>query len=351
MMASLQRALRAILLLVMVLVVPVSPAFAQEEDPAAAKEPTKEELAAARQLFQEGKKLESGGDWSGALERFEKVSKVKMTPQVRFHVAFCHEHLGRMVEAINGFELAAQEAQAVGAGDVIENAPRRAAALRERVAHVKLNVTGTVHTSKVLLDGREVSLALSGTSIPVDPGPHQVDVRRGKETTFSQELTLAEAETITLDIAIDDPEPPPDPDPDPNPDPDPDKVPPDPVKKGSELDRLPAYIAAGVGVVALIASAALWGLREETVNNIAVGCDDPEAYTGCNPDDVGLADTALQYDTGSKVLLGVGLAAVAAGVVMWFLLEPKDGSPTTGTSSPRVGVAPAAGGLQLVGQF
>jgi hypothetical protein len=92
-------------------------------------------------------------------------------------------------------------------------------------------------------------------------------------------------------------------------------------------------------------------LREETVNNIATACDNPQEFTGCDPDDEQLEQTARQYDTAAKVLVGVGAGALAAGIVMWFVLAPEDGAPTTGTSPPKVSVAPTVGGLLLHGQF
>jgi hypothetical protein len=309
------------------------------------KAATKEELAAARQLFIDAMKLEKQDEWKPALKNLQKVGQVKMTPQVRFHIALCHEHLGNMVEAINGFELAVQEAEAAGdkATDVVENAPPRAAALRARVAHVRLRVAGTVRSSKFFIDGKEVSLALIDTEIPIDPGEHTVEVRRAGEVTHDHSFRVGESESELVDFEVDDPElpdPVPDPDPKPNPDPNGDRA--GPVE--DESKRIPAYVAAGVGVLALVGAAVTFGLRESSLSNVR--CQDPDNFKGCDPDDEETVNLAESYDVASKVLLGVGAAAVAAGVVLWFVLEPNDGSPSSG-----VGVAPTIGGLQISGRF
>lgn len=318
------------------------------------KTATEEELAAARQLFNEALEDEKKNHWEEALNKLEKVGRVKMTPQVRFHIALSHEHLGRLVEAINGFELAEQEARALGdsAKSVAQNAPERAAKLRDRVSHVRIMVKGKAYTSKIFLDGREVSLALVDTDIPVDPGSHVIEVRHDGQVMQEQKVALAESESEKVELAINDPEPPPpvpEPYPVPNggtrptPKPDPDT----PRSPPNEMERLPAYIVGGVGGLMLITSGVLWGLRQNSITNIH--CDDPEAFTGCDPDDRDTAEQGERYDIASKVMLGVGAAALATGVVLWFVLAP-DGAVGS-FSGVGFGVAPTVGGAQLMGRF
>src|SRR5262245_59971432 len=157
---------------------------------ARAQQPAAAELAAARQLFNEGKEHEKRKRWADALATFKKVAAVKMTPQVRFHIALCEENLGKLVAAINGFELAAEEAAQAGAmaSDVAENAPARADALRKRVPVLRLDVRGELGTSRVLLDGAPVAAALVGTNIPVDPGAHTIDLETDGKTVFHKDL-------------------------------------------------------------------------------------------------------------------------------------------------------------------
>jgi hypothetical protein len=321
--------------------------------PAPEREPTEEELAAARALFGEAKELERTGNWAGALAKLEKVAQVKMTPQVRFHLALCHEHLGRMVEAINGFELAEQEARALGdkARDVLEKAPERAALLRKRVAHVRLRVRGTIRRSKIYINDREISRALLDTDIPVDPGRHAVEVMRDDRVTYEYELNLGEGESGSVTLPIDDPLPPPDPVPgDPQPDPSPEPRPGEAPKTPRWQQQLPAYITGGVGVLMLVSAGVLFGLRQDALDAVAAGCDDPVEFQGCDPDDRETAELGQRYDIASKTMLGIGIGAVVAGGVLWFVLPltAEDGGKPWVQS---LSIAPSASGATLRGTF
>ncbi len=81
-----------------------APALAEDTD----------ELKQARAQFQQATELERAGNWAAALQRFREVGQVRMTPQVRFHIAVCEENLGRLVAALGGYELALAEADTVG---------------------------------------------------------------------------------------------------------------------------------------------------------------------------------------------------------------------------------------------
>lgn len=311
---------------------------------ARAQDASEAEIAAARQLFKEGKDLEAEDRWAEALERFEKVAAVKMTPQVRFHIALSQENLGRLVAAINGFELAADEARRAGKGaeDVAENAPKRAAALRARVAKLEVHVTGTILQSKVLLDGQAIPKALYGSAIPVDPGAHKIEVDTDGTITFRKDVTLEEGQNQPIAIEVHDvekvDEPPPPPPP-----------PPPPADEG--LGRLPAYAAAGVGVLALGGAGVFLGLRESTLSSIREHCPTDTTCDSRYRDDIDTQKADGQtYTTTANVLLGVGAAGLVAGGVLWFVLAPEE--PANGSASTTsVRIAPTGPGFVVSGQF
>src|SRR3978361_2048802 len=89
---------------VLAVTLPAHSAYAQD----------KKELSKARAQFQRAIELEQAGNYTTALETFRSVGEVRMTPQVRFHIATCEEKLGRLVTALGGYQLAFADADSVG---------------------------------------------------------------------------------------------------------------------------------------------------------------------------------------------------------------------------------------------
>src|SRR5262245_59504464 len=72
-----------------------------------AQQPSKAELDQARVLFQEAVALAAANNCAGALVKYKLVLKVKSTPQIAFNIAECEERLGKLVEALGNYRIAA----------------------------------------------------------------------------------------------------------------------------------------------------------------------------------------------------------------------------------------------------
>lgn len=311
--------------------------------PSAASEPTPAEIAAARQLFNQGKELEKGGAWTEALAKFRKVAEVKMTPQVRFHLALCQEKLGQLVEAMNGFELAMQEASQLHATEVLDNAPKRLEALRQRIARLRIEVTGDIDGTRVLLDGKALAPALVGTEIPVDPGAHTVELRRGDDVLLVRNVTLAERDMRAMKLEAEPPRQLPSGLP-----PAQARVPAPPraITPAPSGSRTPAILAGGAGLLALAGAGVLFGLRESAIAAVRDTCD-PGTIVNCSPGARSDFERSKTYTTVAAVLAGAGAAGLATATVLWFTLPPKSAA-ARGT---RVQVAPQGSGVRITVVF
>src|SRR4051812_4399290 len=64
------------------------------------------EIALARKLFADARAAEEAKDWQTALSRLREAVSIKETSGLRFHLAYCEEHLGKLVEALVDYERA-----------------------------------------------------------------------------------------------------------------------------------------------------------------------------------------------------------------------------------------------------
>jgi hypothetical protein len=294
-------------------------------------------LAQLRQVFTDGRALEDKGHWAEALEKFKEVAATKMTPQVRFHIALCEENLGKLSSAMKGFELAAAEGTAAGSSavEVPPAATQHAEALKARLAKVHVEVHGKSVSSKILLDDTALGEKELGTDVDVDPGPHVVEVRDGAgKSTFRKELTLVEKGSETVEVTLADKEEPP-------------KIPDAPSP--TNPSRLPAYVTGGAGLALIAGSGVFFGLRAANISTIAASCTGPN-NTGCNPNQQGLVSQGQAYNGLADAFLGVGVAGVAAGTVLFFVLAPKKPAAVPPPVA-SLRVVPTGTGFRLTGAF
>ncbi len=311
-----------------------------------------EEKATALKAFEDGLEAERKGDYSVALEKFQKVGAFKMTPHVRFHIALCEEKLGKLVSALRGFELAEAEAQKMGndAKVVAEKAPARIEALRKRVASVRIEVKGTVLYSRVVIDGQPVLAKDYGSLINVDPGAHTIAVDTDGVLSQEKQLTLAEHgyETLTFEIE--------------------DKEKPVPTATASATvtaakavapppppaSKLPAFVLGGAGVASLIGAGVFYGLRVGALDSFAQGCPtdkfppDKDGVQHCPAAVQGAQSDAQSFTIGAGVLLGVGVAALGGAGAYWYVTQRK--APAT-VPVVSIGVSVMPSGVRVSGSF
>jgi hypothetical protein len=167
---------------------------------AAAEAPTAAELNAAREQFMAAEKDEDAQRWSDALEKLQRVARVKLTSGVRYHTALCKEHLGRLVEAMNDYKAAAAQARTENATDVLRLVDRRIAESTERTPQVVIVLVPSTPEATVLLDGQPIA---AGTPLPVDPGTHTIDASASGRTASSATVTVQERDSTRIELRLD----------------------------------------------------------------------------------------------------------------------------------------------------
>jgi len=304
-------------------------------------------LGKAREQFRQAIAAEAAGNWGGALTLLREVAAVKMTPQVRYNIGLCEENLGQLVAALGDYELAAADAQAANADDVIRVVSGRLEPLRARIPKVVVERTESARLATISIDGAQLGNAMIGKELPVDPGSHVVEATARGYQAFQYPFDIGEKEKKTVEVALVAM---------------PSTTDAGPVAatsgaapasdRGVESDRAPnylPYVVGGAGVASLAASGFFYMLRSGTMSDLDAAC-------GANRDDCP-ADTEDTFDKGktyttvANVTLGLGIVGVGAGVVLYLTDTGSSKEPTTAA----VGVSPtgpnASVGATFVGRF
>ncbi len=311
-------------------------------------EPTGAELNKARAQFQQGLALETAGDWAGALALFQDVASVKMTPQVRFNIALCEEHLGRLAIALGDYKLALAEAEAAKVTVVAEQVPSRIELLRARVPKVRVRRAAGAEFATILLDGVVLGAASIGKDMPVDPGPHTIEARAPGFNLFMNSFNIGERESKTLDVTLARAAPPAEvsaassvaP-------PAPSQEPAPALAPAAGRSPVP-FIVGGVGVAGLIASGVFYAMRSSALSDLDKVCG--RDRNECPPGWESTYDDAKTYTTLSAASLAVGAVGVGAGIVLYVAGMRSEHKPAT-TTEVTLGGAGSPWGIKVVGQF
>jgi hypothetical protein len=302
--------------------------------PARAQDPSvdrsTEALKRAREQFGQALALQTAGDWAGALSLLKEVAAVKSTPQVRFNMALCEERLGRLVAALGDYELAAADARAEKADQVAEEVEVRLEALRQRIPKLTIRRGAGADTASVIVDGVAVGDSVIGTPMPTDPGPHTIEAQAPGFKPFRQSLRVAEQQNETVELVLEALPPPPPQVRDIS----------QPVRPAVRRSPVYGYVVGGLGIASLGASGVFFALRAQKISELDKVCPDRKCPSTAQRADIeaGKLDTTL-----ANVTLAVGVAAVAGGLVLVL---------TSGSNEePKVALAPALGGAQVLGRF
>ncbi len=331
--------------------------------PASAQKPEKTEeaessddqkLERARTLYSQGLTQEAAGDWAGALASFEGVARIKMTAQVRFHIARCKENLGRLNEALGGYRLAEHEAESAEGvkPETLKEIRGAREKLEARMPSLLIERGEGTAAAKVELDGVALGAAKIGKKFTVDPGPHVIRVTLPDGRSFKRTVDVREGqvEKLVLDTPDDLQPATPTPPPDADEGDDPFAPATTTTEDGGDGPGAGPWIVGGLGLASLIASGVFFGLKNGAESDL-----DGQCIRGICPNTLeGTQQDGENYATLTGVTFGVGLVAV--GVATIWLLSGTGGSeaPTAAKrTSYRVDgwVTRGGGSVGLSGRF
>lgn len=297
----------------------------------------------AQQRFTRGSSFYEARDYTHALDEFRASLALYGSPNTRLYIARCLRDLGRLDEAVPEFERAVREA-----GDRASTDPRYAAtrdaaqaeltAIEPRVGRLTLNIPNAPANIVVRVNGRELPREALGVAFPVMPGgmtitaeavgfhveTRQTEVMAGNEVTVGIVMRARPQGEGQTEITG------------------PGRNPATPRASGG-VPRSLAWVGVGVGAAGLIGFGVFAALAESRFSSLQTTCGGvacPESLRG----DV---DGGRTLQTLTNVSLGIGIAGVVAGTVLFLVGRPSETQPPP--RSVRVGFTGRA--VTLEGAF
>ena len=293
------------------------------------------DLEALRKRFKRALELEERSKWAEAKAEFEEIGKVKMTAQVRFHIALCEESLGQLATALGHYEAALQLAEADRANneDVLSTAPEHIAALEPRVPKLKLTVENE-GSAEIILDGQAKGIAKRGVEFRLDPGDHRVEVVRPGQSNFLRKFSSEESSVLEFSVpeskaivSVEQATAPP----------------PKLLTETEPGNPVPGIVVGAGGLSLLVASGVFVGLWQAAISDVRSTCNEQDQE--CDSALAGRVDDGKLYSGLAWGLGAAGVAMAATGAVLYFTLGQD--STVTRKAALQLGPASATFTLQL----
>jgi len=311
---------------------------------AAQAQPSEADRASARSLAAEGYDALERKDYATAVDRFRHADALVHAPTISVDLARALVGMGKLVEASERYQLVIREGVPKGSPAswkrALDDAQSEVSALEPRLAWVVIHVMGPLDP-EVTIDGVRVPEGSIGARRAADPGGWEVRATAPGFEPATEQVKLAEGEEQTVTLVMKKLPPGPKPDVEPEPE----HV--APAAQKQEPNRLPAWIAFGVGGAGLVVGSVTGVLALQTHSDLAEKCPNDT----CNPttpeEEHDMRSDRSRYHTFGTIS-GIGFVVAIAGAVTGTVLlvtgTPSEPSPPKAALWPvigpnRVGVA------------
>jgi tetratricopeptide (TPR) repeat protein len=283
-------------------------------------EPTTADRALATVLYEEGRALLAAGKAVEACPRFERAQKLDPSGGTLLNLALCHEQEGKSASAWAEFNEALAVAVKDGRKDRAAAAEEHLAALRPKLARLRVSLASRTPGARVSIDGRELPDEALGVGVPVDPGAHHVEASAPGFAPYRVVVEATQPGDRAVAIPALDALP------------GEGAEPPRPAAPAPRTGRTSGrtLVIGGVVVVTAGLAAGAAALSKSARRDALAACPEKAA---CSADSLDRNRTALHFaDAATALVLG---SAAAAGVLVWSVLDDR----------AQVGATAAPGGV------
>jgi hypothetical protein len=313
---------------------------------AAAQDPPRDAatIAARRDLLDQATHASESGDHRHALDLAQRAMQLQASASLRMFIAQEQLSLELFVESMGTAEQCVREAErdpALHNRDVILPTCREVMTTSSsRISHLTVHFEGAVPPdARVTVNGNALAAALFDTSYAVNPGQTVVDMTAPGYRAVHREVTIAPQGNEVVRLTVER---------------DPNATVASPVSRPAEggngggIGGTPALVVAGVGALALIGSAVLFGVQTSMAGSYEQAHCVPPDHSICDnsPDSQSQLSSLHAVNTAMFVSLGIGGALLVGGGIAWFVTRPHAASHPS-TEHVSLQFAPMPGGVML----
>ncbi len=316
---------------------------------------TAQDIASARQLYNDGIELRDKGDMKGALEKFKAAHALGNTPLTGIELCRAHSALKQPVEArevcLGVGRIAPLPEESQRSKDARNDAARLAEAEKPKIGSIRIKVTGVPAgwQPTVVVDGATVPAAALNEPRSVNPGVHTVTAKVGSGPETRATLETHEGETKDLELGV---QPPPEgemPEPVTGAGPRPQSQ---PREKKSNTFATVSFAVAGVsavvGTIAGLAAMSSEGDLDKECRSKICGRDQWDALDSART--AGNVSTVFFVVAGVAGITGL-VSTIASGSSKSGSLPPQTAKAHASTSTIKVTPVFGLGGAGLNGSF
>ena len=281
------------------------------------------------------------GNYASACPKFAEARRLKPDANAPlFGLAQCYEKAGKTASAWSKYRELAVDLRARGDAARADAAAARADGLAKDISTITVTLAAPAMAGLVIkLDHEEVSRAMFGSRINVDPGEHVIEAVAPGFEPWRMTLTVGERGDAKM-VAV--------------PALSPAKQAPDATPAGPSgsvwgTQRIVGVAAGGVGIAGVIVGALFGGMTAKKVSDSKGSCN--ADGSACFEPGYSLRQDAKTTANVSNVAFAVGGAALVAGVVVFATAPRAAGPAKAGSTGVRVAVSasPELAGLMLMG--
>ncbi len=302
-------------------------------------------------LFREGRKLMDAKNYAEACPKLEESLRLEPAPGTLLALASCHQQQGRVASAWGEFNQSLATARRDGRADRESFARDRIAELEPLLPKVTIEVPpdARVPDLQVTRNGVAITQTSWGVALPSDPGTVVVSATANGHKPWTFTAKVEQKQTLKVTVPVLETTPaaapvvPPPAASAANPAPSAQKTEPPATTNEAPPSghdyRVPAYVVGGLGVVAIGVGSYFGVSALSKMSDSNNACPVVNGTRQCTQAGVDASNTAQTNARVADITIGVGLAAVVTGVVLYFVSTP---SQESGASLP-----PASAALRL----